>query len=163
MNSYNQVGAVLIVITSICAGCATTQDAQQREQEKERTVAQILSETLDAAEYGENQRCLSNYRHIRILDDQTLVFEGRRKSLWVNQLPMRCPGLHRGSVLQVRTDFAFGRICKMDTVTVSDWFDWPWYQRRPWQWASGIRCSLGEFQPVTELQVQALKAAMESS
>lgn len=160
MNVHHRVGLVLAALT-LSTACATTEEALQREQEKTRTVAQILSEPTDAAEYGENERCLSNYRHISILDDQTLVFEGRGKKLFVNQLPMRCPGLHRGSVLQVRTDFASGRICKMDTVTVSDWFDWPWYRRRPWHWAGGIRCSLGEFQPVTELQVQALKNAMK--
>ncbi len=159
MNKYNQIATALIAI-SVCTSCATTEEAQQREQEKQRTIEQILSEPLDAAEYGENQRCLSNYRHVRILDDQTLVFEGRGKKLWLNQLPMRCPGLHRGSVLQVRKDFAIERICKMDTVTVSDWFDWPWYRRSPWRWTSGVRCSLGEFQPVTKLQVQALKAAI---
>ncbi len=60
-----------------------------------------------------------------------------------------------------------GRMCEMDTFRVGDWFDWPWYRRWPWQWgwgwgASG-NCVLGEFQPVTESQVNLIEEAISKN
>lgn len=149
-----------LVLVAVLGGCTSSPQMQAQEETKRRTVESILTEPLDASEYGETRRCLTNYRHIEILNDRMLVFEGSAKKLWLNQLPIRCPGLRRNSTLALRTDFSFGRVCKMDSVAVVDWFDSPWYRRWPWHWVGGPRCSLGEFQPVTKAQVQSIKQAI---
>lgn len=162
MNLEKYPIVVIVAIALLCASCATTPEARKEAQNiaetKARTIEQILSEPLDAEDYGETERCLSQVRDIRVLDEQTLVFEGRHKKLWINQLPMRCPGLRRGSILQIRATSGFQRICKMDTFVASDWFEWPWYRQWPWRWGTGVKCSLGDFQPVTKLQVNAIQA-----
>ncbi len=151
-----------LMLVAVLTGCASTPEMQAREEAKRQTVASILSEPLDASEYVETRRCLSNYRHIEILDDRMLVFEGSGKKLWLNELPIRCPGLRRNSTLALRTDSSFGRLCKMDSVAVVDWFGYPWFRRWPWHWANGPRCTLGEFQPVSITQVQAIKQAISN-
>jgi hypothetical protein len=54
----------------------------------------------------------------------------------------------------------------MDSFEVADWFDWPWYRRWPWHWGGGwgvgMRCTLGEFQPVTRAQVDAIEDVLAS-
>jgi len=84
--------------------------------------------------------------------------------LWVNTLRGRCHDLRHGDVLIVRKSSGT-RMCDMDRFEVSDWFDWPWYRRWPWQWGSfgsGASCGLGKFQPVTEAQVQEIEALLKS-
>ena len=150
----------LVAVALLGGGCASTPEAEQRAQEREEDIATILSQPLDADEYGEPKRCLApgQYRDIRILDHQRIVFYGSRGKLWLNTLRMRCPELRRNSVLQVKTISAVGRICDLDSFEVRDWFGAPWY--RPW--GGGMRCTLGTFQPVTEAQVDAIRQTLES-
>ena len=152
--------ALLVSVTLLGSGCASTPEAEEQAQKREEDIATILSEPLDADEYGEAKRCLApnQYRDIRILDDQRIVFYGSRGKLWLNTLRMRCPELRRDSVLRVKTLSTMGRICDLDSFEVRDWFGAPWY--RPW--GGGMRCSLGTFQPVTEAQVDAIRAAIKS-
>jgi hypothetical protein len=142
------------------AGCATTPEQQQRQAEKEASVEAILTE---ASEFSETQRCLrpNEFRDIRILDDQHILFVGRRGKVWLNTLPMRCPGLRRGSTLGIERLSGISSFCRLDSFAVYDWVDWPWYRRWPWDWGGGPRCALGDFQPVNEVQVNALKEALK--
>jgi len=149
------------------AGCATSPEAESRRLEKQASITEILNQSLDPAEYGEVKRCLSDveYRGFRALDDQHLLFTGRGDRLWVNTLRSPCPDLRHGDVLVVRS-FTPRRLCDMDSFEVTDWFDWPWYRRWPWYWGSGwgtgMRCTLGKFQPVTQGQVDEIEAVIRS-
>ena len=149
----------LVALLVLLTGCASSQEAQERARAQDEDIATILSQPLDRDEYGETRRCLSPYqiRDVRILDDQRILFEGPRGKLWLNTLRMRCPDLRRDSVLRVRTWSPANSICDLDSFAVADWFDWPWYRR--W-WGSGIRCTLGSFQPVTQAQADALVDAL---
>ena len=150
----------------LLAGCATSPEAENRHQAKEADIQAILAVQLDPAEYGETKRCLSDveYRTFRALDDQRILFEGRRNKLWINTLRGRCPELRWGDVLIVR-QFASARMCDGDRFTVGEWFDFPWYRRWPWHWGPnwgmGMECMLGKFQPVTENQVAEIEAVLE--
>lgn len=153
-------GAALLL-----ASCAVSPEAESRRQAIEADIADILSYPLDPAEFGETKRCLADneYRNFRALDDQHILFDGRRDRQWINTLRMRCPDLRYGDVLIVRS-FSSRRMCDMDTFQVADWFDWPWYRRWPWHWGgwgTGARCTLGKFQPVTEAQVDEIEAVLE--
>lgn len=161
----------LICITCIAsffiAGCAISPEAENRRLEKQASIAEILSQQLDPAEYGGVKRCLSDvdYRGFEALDDRHILFSGRRDRLWINTLRAPCPDLRYGDVLIVR-QFSFSRLCDMDTFEVAEWFEWPWYRRWPWRWGFdwgiGMRCTLGEFQPVTRSQVDEIEAVIRS-
>ncbi len=150
------------------AGCAVSPEMEARRQAVEKNIETILSEPIDAEQARKVQRCLTDRdnRNFRVLDDRRILFEGRRGELWLNTLRARCPDLRHSTVLQVRSYSSIGRICEADSFMAGDWFDWPWYRRWPWQWGSrwgtGVACTLGEFQPVTEAQVQAIEAALKA-
>jgi hypothetical protein len=158
--------AVLALL--LLAGCATSPEAESRRLAIEADIQDILSQTVPA-ELGTSKRCLSDheYRSFRALNDQYLLFEGRRGKQWINELRSRCYDLRRGHVLMV-TSFSVRRICDMDRFEVADWFYWPWYRRWYWpgywgpSWGMGVQCSLGKFQPVTEAQVAAIEDALDS-
>jgi hypothetical protein len=74
----------------------------------------------------------------------------------------RCLDLRHGDILRIRS-FSFSRICDTDRFAVDDWFEWPWYSRWPWQWgawSTGMTCTLGQFYPVSEGQVEEIEAVI---
>lgn len=167
MGKINIAALLACTAALLAAGCATSPDVESRRQAIDADIDDILSAPLDPAEFGETKRCLSDneYRNFRALDDRHILFEGRRGKLWINTLRTRCPDLKYGTVLRVKT-FTGSRMCDMDRFEVGDWFDWPWYRRWPWQWGggwdTGMTCSLGKFQPVTEAQVSEIEALHDS-
>ena len=155
------------VLVAVLAGCAVSPEQQARQQNIEDEIEAILSAPLDVAEYGEPRRCLSEneIRNFEALDDRRIVFEGRHGRLWLNSLRGACPDLEWAHALRVRS-ISFTRICDMDRFQPSDWFYWPWYRRWPWsyesEWGMGPSCFLGTFQPVTEEQVEEIKAVLRA-
>jgi hypothetical protein len=155
---------IIVILSALlfCMSCAVSPEAEERRRAMEEEIEAILSEPLAR----EPQRCLSQheYRDFRPIDDRRILFEGRRGELWLNTLRARCPDLRHSSVLVVRSFHGMGRLCDADTFMVADWFTWPWYQRWPWYWGWGwgasATCLLGEFQPVNEAQVDAIKEAL---
>ena len=148
------------------AGCASSPADEKRMQEIEADINEILSLPLDEQQYGPTKRCLSqgDYSSFRPLDEKHILFKGTRKRLWINTLRSKCPDLRYGDVLVVR-HFSGTQLCKDDHFTATDWFEWPWYRRAPTSWGStwgtGIQCTLGEFQPVTEDQVAEIDALIK--
>jgi len=167
MNAARYVVSTACTAALLCASCAVSPEAEEQRLAREAEIAHILSVELDPAEYGETKRCLSDteYRSYRALDDRRILFEGRRDRFWINTLRSRCTDLRHGDVLVVR-QFSSTRMCDTDTFEVAEWFDFPWYRRWPWHrggnWGTGLRCSLGKFQPVTKAQVEAIEAALEA-
>ena len=151
----------------LCVGCASTPEALSQRQAVDAQIDAILSEPLDAAQYGETKRCLADreYRDFRAIDDRHMLFKGPGGKLWINTLRSRCPDLRYGTVIRVRS-ISWSRICELDDFRVADWFEWPWYRRWPWHWgtswATGPQCTLGKFQPVTKEQVEEIEAVLKS-
>jgi len=107
----------------------------------------------------------NEYRRFEALDDRHLLFEGRQDRFWVNTLRTPCPDLKYGTVLVVRSYGSLASICELDTFVADEWFSWPWYRRWPWHWGAwgtGMRCTLGDFQPVSEAQVSAIRDVLKS-
>lgn len=163
MHHYLFNCAVAALLLTVTGGCASTEQTQQRAADKQARVEAILTQPAEGGDSAEAESCLNanQYRHIQILDDQHIVFEGRRGRYWLNRLPMRCPGLRRGSTIAVERVTTLSSLCKLDSIAVYDWLDWPWYRRWPLPWGSGPKCALGEFQPITEPQLGAIKAALK--
>ena len=166
MNRRFQLVCTLAAAAAICSACAVSPEVEAERQAREENIQEILAAPLDPAEFGATKRCLTGneFRNWYALDDKHIVFEGPRDKLWINTLPHRCPDLEYADTLRIRT-IAGSRICQMDTFYPSEWFEWPWYRRWPWRWGSGwgtsVRCTLGEFQPVTEEQVAEINALLK--
>ena len=167
MDAVKFVTCMACTASLLVASCAVSPEAESRRLQNQASIAEILNQPLDPAEYGETKRCLSEteYRSFRALDDRHILFKGRGDRLWINTLRAPCPDLRYGDVLVVR-QFSPRRMCDADTFEVADWFDWPWYRRWPWHWGgswgSGMRCHLGKFEPVTQQQVDDIEAVIKS-
>ena len=147
---------VLVSIVAL-AGCATSPEVEERR-------AAILP--LKSGEHGAVKRCLSQneFRSFRALDDRHILFIGRADRRWLNTLRSRCPDLRYGHVLVTRP-FSGTRICDLDRFEVADWFAWPWYRRWPWTWGTwgtGMACTFGQFQAVSEAQVDEIENLLEN-
>ena len=147
-------------------GCAASPESDSRRLAIEADIDVILSQP-GVPEFEEMQRCLSDmeFRSFRALDEKHILFEGSREKLWINTLHTRCSDLRFGDVLVVK-QFSGRHMCDGDKFYVTDWFDWPWYRRWPWdwgpRWSSGMQCILGKFQPVTADQVAEIEAVLRA-
>ena len=160
--SVRRSAVCITAIVSLAAGCASTPEDAVRREAIDEDILEILS--LSLGEDVKPLRCLSDvqYRGIRPLDEKHLLFTGKGGKLWVNVLRHRCHDLKHGSVLRVRSH-SFSHICSTDRFAVDDWFQLPWYSRWPWQWGAsgtGMSCTLGQFYPVTEAQVEEIEAVI---
>ena len=90
-------------------------------------------------------RCLqvSWYDSVQIVGEQLLLFKGRGKRVWANELPRPCPGMRKDDILIF--DLRGSQVCSLDWVTPT----------RPGWLHAGPKCSLGEF---IEFDVEVLEA-----
>jgi len=151
----------------LAAGCATSPEVAERQLLINARIESILSDAASIEQLGGPQRCLSDFdfRSFRALGDRHLLFDGRGEKMWINTLRSRCPDLRHGRVLRVNSTVSVSRMCNLDTFQVDDWFAWPWYRRWPWSWGSGwstgMTCTLGKFQPISQAQLDAIEEALE--
>ena len=121
----------------------------------------ILNEPLPDASYGNAAptECIdmlySSSVRTEVLDSRHVLFFGMRNQIWLNQLRGECPGLAQGNVLvfgiQPATDT---RLCHTDHFRNVD--------RYGWAPPAVMPCVLGEFQPITRAQADALRAALRN-
>jgi hypothetical protein len=104
--------------------------------------------SASAAELDGSERTCLNHSQIRstaVLDDFTVAFELKDRSVWVNTLRGRCPrlGFQEAFSLEVRG----GTVCSVDTIQVIE---------HGIGLDLGARCGLGNFVR-SELSVRELK------
>jgi hypothetical protein len=165
--------AALLTLAVTLSACAAAPPEGEEQPQIEEDLATILSEPLDAEEYGESQRCVSSLalRNFELLGDRHILFEGPRGRYWLNELRMRCPGLRSGPASALVFDSRGGgaQVCSLDRFAVTPWFYDPrprrWWQRRsafdrglP---PDAIPCTLGAFQPISADQAEAIRAAFD--
>ena len=78
------------------------------------------------------------------LDDQTIIFRMRGRTVYRNTLPNKCPGLQRENRIAYQSNTS--RLCNIDTITVLEDFGVGF---RP-----GFTCRLGPFVPLSEAEVE---------
>ena len=124
---------------------ASTQDATL-------DVAAILANPLTEDDYRETSNCLRirAIDDVEILDDNVVLFHGRRRELWLNQLSSQCLGLEPDMVVNLHS-FG-GTICRLDRFR----------GRHHFQPLVPItaECRLGTFETIDEFQAEALRAAV---
>jgi hypothetical protein len=158
MSGHRSLGLILALVL---IGCAAT-EPDPEEQVVNEKLEDILSQPLDADEYGASRRCISQltFRDFQTVGNRYVLFEGAGDKLWLNELRGHCPGLRHASALAFERSGS--QICNLDQFKVTDVFQWSRFRRWPWDWMDGIPCTLGEFQPVTTEQVEAIRAALEN-
>lgn len=149
-----------VAVAVALSGCAASGPAQQeleaRAQKKQEALEDILNTPLTAEAYGgQGERCLSThaYRTVEVLDDQHVLFKGSGDKLWLNKLRSRCLGLRPNETL--RFQLRNNRVCELDNFQSFDSFMHAAH-------FSG-NCTLGEFQPVTPEQVEAIEVAFREA
>ena len=158
-------GALGVALCMACSALAETPESDQPKETEsappETTpsavaaldVESILSNPLDDEDYQERSNCLPlrAIDKVEVLDDTLVVFQGRGKKLWLNQLSNRCLGLREDMLVELR---AFGgSICRLDRFVGRPRFS-------PLG-AINAQCRLGSFETIDELQVEALRTAIE--
>ena len=115
-------------------------------------VTEILDNPLGDDEYRERSTCIGqrSVEDVEVLDDTLLLFTGRRGELWLNEIKPQCFGLEPDMLLRFR--LFGGRYCRMDSVR-----GMPHFGTMP----VTPECRLGYFDAVDELQVEALRTAIE--
>lgn len=155
MTTKRYVVCTLIASVLAITGCAASPEAERKRQEMEADIDDILSYELDPAEYGEPRTCLSesDIRGYEALGDRHILFRGRQGRLWVNVLRARCLGLKRDGVFVIEPNSG-RRYCDRDHFSVVD-------RVGALRTVAAPNCTLGEFRPVSEAQVEEIENRLE--
>jgi hypothetical protein len=142
-----QLVAALLVTTSVGA-------AEPESPASEPSVEDILKSTPREEDYTQARRCVRSSRIERteILNDRLIVFHMKREENLLLQFPQRCPGLRRDVTLKYEKGGP--NICEHDVVQalidLGATLRW------------GPRCILPAFEPVTDAQVEYVKAELRN-
>ena len=147
--------AILIVLSAQACPAAGQEPAETGQAAANETAVEtILDHPLSDEDYRDERSCLWRRQidDIEIIDENLVVFRGRaRNKVWVNKLSRPCGGLHRNMVVTTRT--RGGSVCRLDTIDArsrsASPFDIP------------VRCRLGGFEAIDEVQVEAMKRAVD--
>lgn len=151
--------AVLVVLMSLGAVvCLAAEpesaDAVSPAPANESTVGEILENPLADDDYRDEQSCLRRREidSIEIIDESHVVFRGRvKKRVWVNQFSHPCVGLRRDMVVTTRA--RTGSICRLDAIDARP--------RAASPFEPAVRCYLGGFVAIDEMQVDAIRRAVD--
>lgn len=135
------------------------EEAQESEAEVQEAIAEpepidldeILNNPLTESDYREQKKCLRirDVDDVEVLDETLVLFHGRRGELWLNQLSSQCYGLEQEMILRFKA-YA-GTYCRLDPFRGTPYFS---------RVAITAECRLGDFEPVDDLQVEALRIAV---
>lgn len=109
------------------------------------SAAYVGLQTAGAAENDQSSdeaRCLNlrQIDHTRIVDDHTVLFYMKDKTVWLNRLPYSCPGLREGDPFMYRV--FMDQLCQSDNITV--------LQRVGSGFIEGATCRLNPYSPITQ-------------
>ena len=149
---------VLVLIGAFGVAAQGEEAQESTAEEQEATPAppsidldEILSNPLTEGDYREQSSCIwhRQVEHVEVLDETLIVFEGRRGELWLNQLTNQCHRLEADMVLSFRV--RGGHYCRLDAFRGI-----PKYDIVP---VTPV-CTLGSFERVDEVQLDALRIAV---
>jgi hypothetical protein len=99
---------------------------------------------------GEVRNCvnLRSIDHTSVVSDSTILFYGRGREIYRNDLPNRCPQLRTEQRFMYRV--ALSQLCSSDTITVLDDIGFGF--------TPGFTCGLGKFAPITKDEADELES-----
>ena len=152
------------LLTPVCAICwlglaanageeeAVEATAEGAAADETLDVASILAKPLTEEDYRETRNCLAvrAIDDVEVLDDNLVLFHGRRRELWLNQLSSQCLGLEPDMIVNLRS-FA-GSVCRLDRFRGRHYFE-PLVPIT-------AECRLGTFETIDPVQAEALRVAV---
>ena len=145
---------VLIGSVSAFAQSEVSEDATDADETTDTVIDldEILNNPLSESDYREQTRCLRarTVDEVEVLDETLVLFHLRNGKLQLNQLTSRCYGLEEDMILRFRV-YA-GAYCRLDAFRGIPRFS---------TFAITADCRLGDFEPIDEVQVEALRTAIE--
>lgn len=132
-----------------------SEDEQQETKGNGLDVADILANPLADEDYKALRNCIwgRDIDDIEVLDDALVVFRGRRREVWLNQLNPRCLGLTAEMLVNLQS-YA-GAVCRLDKFHGVPRFG----SMMPLT----AECRLGSFETIDEVQVEALRQAIKDA
>ena len=121
---------------------------------KDSDVGKILDNPLVDDDYREEKSCLwgREIDSVEIIDENLVVFRGRiRNKVWLNRFTQPCTGLRRDMLITTRA--RTGSICRFDTLDARP--------RGASPFGTAVKCYLGSFEGIDEVQVEAIKRAVD--
>ena len=113
-------------------------------------LAPLTTSLADDLDNLNDERCvtLSSISRTDVVDEQTVLFYMRDRTIYENHLPRRCPGLRSNRTFMYKTSLP--QLCDLDMITV--------LYNQGFGFSQGASCSLGRFHPVSEDEAVAIKA-----
>ncbi|MDZ7642857.1 MAG: DUF6491 family protein [Woeseiaceae bacterium] len=111
-------------------------------------VGNLLADEPQDDDAGESCILLQRIDRTEILDNQNILFYMRGGDIYLNRLRNRCPGLRRNEPIMYNTTSS--QLCDLDRISV--------LYNRGGGLSPGASCRLGRFLPISEEDVEALKA-----
>jgi hypothetical protein len=99
---------------------------------------------------SEVRTCISlrQIDHTSVIDDDTILFYGRGREIFRNDLPNHCPELRTEQRFMYRV--ALSQLCSSDTITVLNDIGFGF--------TPGATCGLGKFAPITSEEADQLES-----
>ena len=130
-----------VVLSLLMAACASNPDGRD----------EILAFEPDPSLPFESCISVGRIDRTKVLDQQNILFYMRGGQIYRNFLPRRCPGLDRREAFSYRSSAS--QLCAIDVITVLETSGFGPRQ--------GASCGLGNFYPVSEIEVEALELEIE--
>ena len=156
MNASNpKLGLAALAVAAVALGGCVTQPRAGAEPAQTVSVDEILASAPRPYGAPDSVACLprSAYTDVEVINRELLLFHGRGEKMWLNRMRQPCVGLRADRVLAF--ELRNSRLCDLDTVRGIDTFGGFWS-------ATGARCSLGTFDPVSPHQAELLKAGLST-
>lgn len=153
MNVWNLSRATALAVAGLLLGACATQPQPVSDRTPSLTVEEILASAPQPDGDARPVSCLrsSAYTEVEVINPKLLLFHGRGDRMWLNRMRQACVGLRFDDALAF--EMRDSRVCDLDTVRGIDTIGGYWS-------ATGARCSLGKFDPVSREQVELLKAGL---
>lgn len=145
-----------LVAAGLALGACAMQPQPGVEPARSLSVDEILASAPRPGGVEGAVACLPRnaYTEVEVINPELLLFHGRGEKMWLNRMRQACLGLRLDRTLAF--EMRDSRLCDLDTVRGIDNFGGFWS-------ATGARCSLGKFDPVSPEQAELLKTELSKS
>lgn len=117
-------------------------------------IAAFAGGSVFAEEASADKKCIPLHRinSTQVLDKQHILFKMQGREHFLNTLPNSCGSLHRNKPIMYKTSLS--QLCSLDIISVLESYGGGYYP--------GASCGLGDFRPITDEEIKALKAELKS-
>ncbi|MFA5493404.1 MAG: DUF6491 family protein [Porticoccaceae bacterium] len=117
-------------------------------------IAVLAGTSVFAEDDSADKKCipLNQINNIQVLDKQHILFRMQGREHFLNTLPNSCGSLHRNKPIMYKTSLS--QLCSLDIISVLESYGGGYYP--------GASCGLGNFSPISDEEIKALKAELKN-